>query len=381
MEKSTISTAASEYFNRPPDERFASVDQLISAAEADQQQSAERSYNLKDLHAVPVTSYGSNAGPGVQAESVQLISPKGQATFTHWAFGQLCRMIGAPAAYLRQLSPALAADCVNEGISGSDVGASATLLVKAANGRPQPTIRSVTSDTYGRLWDGPLYRALQGQLGDSFELPPTWEGGTDGPRAGAYRGDRDSFLVVVDGGSIVTDPSAATDGRMYRGLMIRNSEVGACSVTIEQILFEYICGNHNFWGAVIDKRFKRRHVGGHVLRDVVREIGSIAHAWTSRSAAQDEQLIRFLIDHELAATKEAIVDELMKMGATKQTAIAAYDTCEQSALFTASPRSFWGLNQGLTRLSQSSQYQDERFDLDGLAGKILARGAKLVTAS
>lgn len=364
-----ISTAANEYANRPADERYASIDALIAAATADQRLSAERSYNLKDLRALAVGS------------GVQLINAREQAaTFTHWSFGQLARMIGAPAGYLRSLSSALAADCVNEGIAKSDLGQTATLLVQAANGKPQPTVRSITSDTYGRLWDGPLYAALQATLGDAFELPPTWEGGADGARSGAYRGDRDSFLIVVNGGSIVNDPSAAGDGRMYRGLMIRNSEVGACSVTIEQILFEYICGNHNLWGAIIDKRFKRRHVGGHVLRDVVREIGAIGHAWTERSAAQDERLIRLLIDTELAATKDAIVDELQKMGATKAQAIGAYDTCEQSELFTASPRSFWGLNQGLTRLSQSSTYQDDRFVLDQLAGKILARGAKLVAA-
>lgn len=377
MTGSTITTAANEYATRPADERFSSIDALIQAAEQDQQLSAERSYNLKDLRAVAGRHLADD--PGL-ANSIMLEGPRGHASFTHWAFGQLCRMLGAPASYLRSLSPALAADCLNEGIATSDVGQTATLLVRAPNGRPTPMIRSVTSDTYGRLWDGPLYRALGSTLGSTFELPPTWEGGADGARSGAYRGDRDSFVVVVDGGSIVTDPSAAKDGRMYRGLMIRNSEVGSCSVTIEQILFEYICGNHNFWGAVIDKRFKRRHVGGHVLRDVVREIGAIAHAWMSRSAAQDEALIRLLIDHELASTREAIVDELRKMGATKEQAEGAYDTCEQSDRFTASPRSFWGLNQGLTQLSQASSYQDQRFELDALAGKVLARGAKLVAA-
>jgi hypothetical protein len=375
MSGSNITTAANEYATRPADERYGSIDDLIAAARADQQLSAERNYNVKDLHAVAVYD------PTPECASVQLVSPKGQATFTHWSFGQLCRMIGAPAGYLRTLPASLTADCLNDGILRSDVGQAATLLVRAANGRPEPTIRSVTSDTYGRLWDGPLYTALQATLGADFQLPPTWEGGADGPRSGAYRGDRDSFMVTVNGGSIVNDPSArGGNGQMFRGLMIRNSEVGACSVTIEQILFEYICGNHNFWGAVVDKRFKRRHVGGHVLRDVVREIGAIGYAWTQRSAAQDERLIRLLIDHELASTKEAIVDELQKMGATKAQATSAYDTSEQSEIFTASPRSFWGLNQGLTRLSQSSAYQDERFELDSLAGKILARGAKLVAA-
>lgn len=384
-----IGTAASEYYKRPPDERFPSLDALIHAAETDRQHSREVGYNLKDLHAVgtslalvsfPEDDQKSTLPIG-PAGSVVLASPKGQATLSHWSFGQLCRLIGAPAAYLRQLAPSIAVDAVNDGIRRSDVGEKATLLVQAANGRPRPHVRSITSETYGRLWDGPLYAGLQDAIGHGFELPPTWEGGKDGPRGGAYRGDRDSFVVMVNGGSIVTDPSIrGGEGQMFRGVLVRNSEVGASSVVIERILFEYICGNHNLWGAVLDRRFRRRHVGSHVLRDVVREIGSVAQAWTARSAAADERIIRLLIDQEIASTREAVIDELQTMGTTKDQATTAYDLVEQSEIYTASPRSFWGTAQGLTQLSQASGWQDDRFDLDLLAGKVLARGAQLVAA-
>lgn len=376
-----IGTAAHEYFSRPADERYSSLDSLIDAARTDQQHSRELGYNLKDLQAVAVGKDGGIATADDTLGSVQLASPKGQATFSHWSFGQICRMIGAPASYLRQLPPALGADCLNDGIQKTAIGTKATVLAQVPNGRAQAHIRSVTSQSYGRLWDGDLFRGLRDAIGSKFELPPTWEGGTDGPRGGAYRGDRDSFVIMVDGGSIVNDPSIrGNNGQMFRGIMVRNSEVGACSVTIERVLFEYICGNHNLWGAVIDKRFRRRHIGSHVLRDVVREIGNIAVQWTNRSAEADEKIIRFLIDTELASTKEAIVDELRDMGSTKEQAEQAYDRVERSEIYTASPRSFWGLSQGLTELSQASNYQDERFDLDLVAGKLLARGARLVAA-
>lgn len=368
-----IGTAAAEYYSRPADEKYTSASALIEAAEHRHASSAERGYNLRDLQAAASSIDGQ--------PTVALQSPKGAALVTHWGFGQLSRMLGAPAGYLRTLPPQLAADCINEGIRQAPAGERATLLVQAPNGRPAPTVRSITSTTYGRLWDAALYRGLFDSLGEKFELPPTWEGGKDGPRGGAYMGDRDSFVVVVDGGSIVNDPSIrGGNGQMYRGVMVRNSEVGACSVTIEQVLFEYICGNLNLWGAVIDRRFRRRHVGKHVLRDVLREIGAIAFKFTQRSAAADERIIRLLIDHELASSKAAIVDELRAMGATEQQAGAAYDTIERSDIYTAAPTSVWGVAQGLTELSQKTDYQDERYQLDQIAGKLIAKYAQLVAA-
>jgi hypothetical protein len=362
---STITTASRQYATRPADERFNSLPDLLAHSLEMKNHCAERGYNLKDLRVEPR-----------EGNDLALVSPKGAATFTNWSFGQLARTVGAPAAYLRDLPPALAADCLNFGLQDSPVGTSATILARGANGAP-PVIRSVTSESYGRLWDADLYSGVTRLITDrdkAWGLPPVWGGGV----AGAYAGDRDSFLIVTNGGSIVTDPSLSgkADNQLFRGLMIRNSEVGASSVVIEAILYRYICGNHMLWGATVDRAFRRRHVGSHVLRDTIREIGTIAYKWVSRSAAQDQALIQTLIDKEIASTREAVIDELRAMGATKEQAENAYASCERFE--TASPRSFWGVAQGLTRLSQTdSGYQDERYNLDKLAGLVLAKGAKV----
>jgi hypothetical protein len=289
-------------------------------------------------------------------------------------------MLGAPASYLRDLPPAIAADCLNYGLQDSAPGTTANLLVKQNGG--EPLVRACTSDSYGRCWDADLYGSIAHQITERdgrWSLPPVWPDAThpEGSVAGAYRGDRDSFLIVTNGGSIVTDPSAGQgNGEMYRGVMVRNSEVGASSVVIETILYRYICGNHMLWGALYDSQFRRRHIGSHVTRDVIREIGRIAYTWANASVERDNAIIKSLIDHEIAHTKEAVVDELRKMGASKDQAEAAYVRCEQTEM--VSPRSFWGAAQGLTRLSQDTQYQDERYELDKLAAVVMARGAKLV---
>jgi len=185
--------------------------------------------------------------------------------------------------------------------------------------------------------------------------------------------------VLTHGGSIVNDPSARQGtGQLFRGLMLRNSEVGLTSVWLDEVLYQFICGNHNFWGAVMGHQYKRRHVGTGVLRDVLREVGTIARRLAARPASVDEALIRTLIDRELAATREGLIDELRKMGATQADAATAYDTAVE--WFDGNPRSFWGIAQGLTRASQASGYQDDRLALDQLAAKVLSRGRQLVAA-
>lgn len=376
-----IAKAQAEYYRRPADERFATLGDLVRTATHEKNLSGERTYPIGEL-SVRVTSDGTD---------LELTNAKGQAgRFTHWSFGQLCRTVGAPAGYLRDtLSPRLAADCLNEGMQHRDVSDKrASMLLRMPNGRPEPIIRSITSEAYARVWDADLYGAVIDQLqskDDRWQLPPTWTG----QPGGAYRGDRDSFLILTNGGSIVTDPSLSnrdattrsgtgpSDG-MYRGLLIRNSEVGAASIVIEQILFRYICGNHMLWGAVVAQQFSRRHVGKGLTRDTLQEISRVAYAWANRSEERDRAIVSALISHEIGKDGEEVVATLRSWGATEQQALDAINTCHQTE--SASPRSFWGIAQGLTRNAQLTDYQDERYQLDRLAGLVLARGAKLVAA-
>jgi hypothetical protein len=372
MREQNISTAQSEYYNRPADERFASLDEMIRVAQTDKQQSHEAIYNLRDLRAT------------AQDATVLLEGPKGPARFTHYSFGQLARTIGAPASYLRTLPPTVAADAINYGLhEAAPVGTTANLLIRDDDPDQLPTARACTSETYGRLWDAQLYGELARHFGDGIQsnggkwmTPPAWPGSKP---SGQYRGDRDSFVIRVDGGSIVTDPSAGTSaaasdaGKMYRGIMVRNSEVGHCSITIETVLYRFICGNHMIWGAILDRQFRRRHVGKKITRDTMRELADMAYKFNTRSASTDEQIIRTLITHEIAHTDAAVIDELRKMGATQDDAKAAVQACVTHE--SASPRSFWGVAQGLTRISQDSGYQDERLKLDQLAAQVLKRGA------
>lgn len=363
----TINVAQREYYSRPADQRMASPEALVQAAAERKANSREITYNAKDLTVIP-----QEGGLG----RVALASPRGQAELTPWSHGQLARLVGAPAAYLRSLPSDVAAAALNHGLQATAAGTNAVILGQRDPQAGTVTARAITSETYGRLWDADYYGPVVDALGaQGFTAPPTW----DGQPAGAYLSDRDSFLLLCSGGSIVDDPSARQgDGPMYRGLILRNSEVGLTSVWADEVLYRFVCGNHMLWGAVYGRQFKRRHVGTQVLRDTVREIGTLVRQVASRPASADESLIRSLLRLELAQTEQGLIDELRRMGATVADAAAAFKLAVE--VEDTNPRSYWGIAQGLTRASQESGYQDERLALDQLAAKVLARGRQLVAA-
>lgn len=351
-----IGTAASQYFSRPEDERFASVEAMLASAQADKENSAERIYNIRDLRAIPT---GTN---------ISLESPKGIASFTHWSFDQFARLVSAPAWYLRTLPPENAANDINHGIKRAENLRDVNLLIR--NGSTAPIIRSALTDSYGRAWDANIYRSIRETLMQSGEwtLPPTW----DGKPGGVYRGDRDSFLILTEKDSSIVDPTFKGDGRMFRALLVRNSEVGASSVVLEIVLYRYVCGNHNLWGAMTDSTFRRRHFGKNVVRDTIRQINETAFRWLKGSPDVLQATINNLVREQIAVGEDAVIKELRSMGATEATAKAAYRKCESTEY--ASPRTFWGITQGLTRMSQDSGFQDERYELDQLAAVVMKRG-------
>jgi len=357
-------TAYRQYVSRPRDDRRTSLVDMLMTTQTRRAHSRERQYTLGDLTTV------------AHEDGVLLKSPKGVAQFTNWSFGQWTRLLGQRADSINDLPAPMIADILNYRLAQKDPKTPAVLLAQAPNGAPQPMVRAVTSKTYGRVWTADLVDGLMRELtanDPQWKLPTAW----DGKPAGAYTSDRDDFLILINGGSIVDDPSAmGGNGQMFRGIMLRNSEVGACSVIIETLLFRYICGNLMLCGAMMDRRYRRRHVGTKVLRDALREIRSYAVNFASQSAERDTAIVRGLIDREYATTKDAVIAALKEAGMTKDAAETAYNAAEQ---YEANPRSFWGIANGITRISQGD-YQDERYQLDQIAAAVMARGAKLVAA-
>src|SRR5579872_4763363 len=102
---SNLHAASSEWANRPADQRFWNLQDLKSAC-----------VDSRNGSAVATVPFGSLKASASGGHLLLTGSTGSVAKFTHHAFGQLATSVGAPAAYLRTLPTATAAECLNVGI-------------------------------------------------------------------------------------------------------------------------------------------------------------------------------------------------------------------------------------------------------------------------
>jgi hypothetical protein len=357
---STLSSTSAqrEYFKRPADEKFKTLEDLHASALADRKACASATIKPGRLEAV--VADGAIAVRGKDTGTI--------AKLTHWAMSQVSRLVSAPAGYLRTLSPTLAVANLNEGFAKLETAVSdrdmSAYFRRGSNGL---TLRALTTPDYKRLHDHTVAEYLM-KLRDvrpGLDLPPIWEGGN----GGAYRGDRDQFVIMVDGGSIVNDPSQMNgSGKMNRGIIARNSEVGAAKWEILTFWFRWICGNHMIGGFERVAQTSTRHVGK--IEERFQTMTDAAMAFFDRPASEDEARVRQLMAVELGRDRDAVVDAGRDLGLTLEQSGTSYDLAEQ---FEQNPRSIWGFANGITRASQDTEYQDDRLSLDLMAAKLLRR--------
>jgi hypothetical protein len=134
-----IGRVSSEWFNRPDDERFLSLTELRDAVQARSQRSRTRVVETQRIHVEASRD---------DAERLTLMLPDSDRPVapTHWSFGQLTSLVGAPAHYLRQLPAPLAAINLQYGLTSNRAEQVKTLEVE--NGRLE--LRAVTGPDYGR---------------------------------------------------------------------------------------------------------------------------------------------------------------------------------------------------------------------------------------
>ena len=227
-----IGRVSSEWFSRPADERYLSLSELFASVKGRTERSRTRTV---ESAAVRVEASRDNA------EELALVLPGSDAPIapTHWSFGQLARLVGAPSAYLRQLPAALAGINLQYGLSSHRAEQVKTL--ETEEGRIE--LRAVTGPDYGRIYDHELVAAVQRIAGNGtgdtrWKVPGVldWSTGVYSPRVDItadtttlYASDRDVFLFLVD------DLNPIEAGRLpdgspdlyFRGFYCWNSDVRA----------------------------------------------------------------------------------------------------------------------------------------------------------
>lgn len=144
-----IGRVSSEWFSRPADERYLSLSELFGSVKRRTDRSRTRTV---ESAAVRVEASRDDA------EALALLLPGSDAPIapTHWSFGQLAGLVGAPAAYLRQLPAALAGINLQYGLTSHRAEQVKTL--ETDDGRIE--LRAVTGPDYGRIYDHELVAAV-----------------------------------------------------------------------------------------------------------------------------------------------------------------------------------------------------------------------------
>jgi hypothetical protein len=355
----TAYTAHREWATRPPDERFASVSALYEAARARRVGSEERAIETNQFR--------------TQAEAdddlVLRDSSGRSAPLTNWSFEQLATIAGAPPKYLRTLPASIASSAINFGLQRQRREAHQLFADRTAPW----TVHAITSQRYARVHHDELAARVLDLMVDhpAWHLPLGYKDGVYGAEmvpSGAYLGDRDMFLFLVDGDRDLEDPTDRSHAGLFRGFILRNSDVGAAALTLDVFLYRVICGNNIIWGFQHVAGFRRRHIGASIHEAWTESLGSVRAALDANSADDRTVIIRATAQ-ELGANREEVLDTVgTRLELSRKQAADAYGLAEQ---FEDNPRSIWGYVQGLTRLSQRTLWQDQRFSLDRAASRLL----------
>jgi hypothetical protein len=234
-------------------------------------------------------------------------------------------------------------------------------------------VHAITSPRYARVHHDELASRVLDLMAQhsAWHLPLGYKDGEFGAEkvpSGAYLGDRDMFLFLVDGNRDLDDPTDRTHAGLFRGFILRNSDVGAAALTLDMFLFRMVCGNHLIWGFQHVAGFRRRHVGASIQDAWTTSLNDVRAALDADTADDRTKLLRATAQ-ELGPTRDAVLDTAVeRLDLSQKQAGEAYTLAEQ---FEANPRSVWGYVQGLTRLSQRTPWQDGRFTLDRAAGRLL----------
>ena len=370
---SRVGRVSSEWFSRPDDERFLSLSDLQASVRARSERSRTR---VVESAAIRVEVARDDA------ESLTLALPGGEAPVapTHWSFGQLASLVGAPASYLRQLPAPLAAINLQYGLATHRAEQVKTL--ETADGRTE--LRAVTGPDYGRIYDHELVSAVMKIAGDGvgdtrWKIPGVldWRTGIYNPNAAVsresttlYASDRDVFLFLVDDLNPI-EAGKLPDGSpdlFFRGFYCWNSEVGAKTLGLASFYLRAVCQNRNLWGVEDFQEIVIRH-SKYASDRFAREAAPALTRFANSSPQPFITSIKSARERIVARDDDTRSDFLRKRGFSKAETAAIIETV--LAEEGRPPASIFDFVQGITAVARGKAHQDSRLDYEARAKRLL----------
>ena len=369
-----IGRVSSEWFSRPDDERYLSLSALHEAVSLRAERATARNVETRALRVEANRGDGEHLALAIPGRSEPV-------TTTHWSFGQMCSLVGAPASYMRQLPAPLAGINLQHGLLSHRAELVKTL--ETDDGRVE--LRAVTGPDYGRIWDHELVGAVMRIAGDGvgdtrWKVPGLldWSTMTHNPfvevtkdTTTLYASDRDVFLFLVDD----THPIEA--GRLpngdpdlyFRGFYCWNSEVGSKTLGIASFYLRAVCMNRNIWGAEGFEEIFIRHskFAGHRF---AHQAAPALERFADSSPGAFVAGVRAARETIVARKDEDRETFLRRRGFSKSETerIIATVLDEEGR----PPESVFDFVQGITALARTKPHQDARLELEGRAAKLFA---------
>lgn len=376
------SKVSSQFWNRPDDQRFLSLNDLYAATK---KAADESFYGVIDVKSVRCLAERE------EPDSLRLAIPAGEngriveAEPTHWSFGQMSSLLGVPAQYLRRLPAPLAA--INLQYAVSNFRAEAVKAFVRENGRTE--LRAATGPDYGRIFDHEIVSAVQKIAGNGtgdthWKVPGLldWSNMQYDPAhpiskqtTTLFASDRDCFMFLCDDThpiEIGKLPNGEPD-LIFRGFYVANSEVGSKALTVATMYLRAVCCNRILWGCESVQEVSVRHSKNAPMR-FAGEVGPALESFADASTGKLLTGIKAARDLIVARSDEDRENFLDRSGFSKpqtKSIIASVLREEGKA-----PESVWDFCQGITAVARSIPHQDNRIDFEKRAGRLLDKVAR-----
>jgi len=363
LTNNTLTAASRQWATRPSDERFTSLTDMLAHFTAQRRSSAAK---VVPSRAITVAPAGDAAGLVVAGPNGNGFAP------SHWSFGQLANLAGAPAGYLRSLPSPLVADALNYGLQVQrDVEDVGLLLHRDASTGVQ-TVRAATGPRYGRIWNADVIRGLTDVVGDGvsgdWRVPGIFgKALTEVTKENTtlFAGDRDFFVFLADEQHRIEIPNRrdGQPGSLARGFFVQNSEVGSGVFGISTFLFDYVCQNRIVWGASEAKELRIRHTSGAPER-FLREVAPALQTYANSSASSLVAKIEKARDAKLDNVNEWLAK---RFGPRSVAPLQAIHQLEEGRPI----ESLWDVSTAVTARARSIEWQDDRVAMEREAGAVL----------
>lgn len=368
----TNARVQSQWFARPDDERFLSLQELYDFVKdrADNSWADTLESRTIELRAVRDDPY-----------RLDVVLPSGHTlTPTHWSFGQLCTMVGAPASFLRTLPGGVAAIPLQYKLRNHRQEM-AKVFVTTKEG--VNTMRAVNSPTYGRILDKEVVEQVMRVAGDEWRVPGLidWRTLRYDPYTPVtkktttlYASDRDVFMFMCNPDRAL-EVGRLADGSpdiITPGFIVSNSETGSRSLQIDLMYFRAVCQNRMIWGVEQQLSYRVRHTKWAPERFAAEAAPALLEFADMASQPVLNQ-VRVAQQKMIANNDEERVKFLRDLDFSKNQAetICATVFAEEGH----PPESVWDFVNGITAFARDIPHQDQRIETERLAGRLMSRVA------